>query len=238
MPRRLTFACGYFSRLLAYLGDPSSLDECGTVEIAGEPTLWARRGLVGSPGYLLPSESGHNFARTIASGTSLHSAFPALPARFLKPHEIESAGLYGNAPGGVWEQGRSFSGCPGTPEGKRNSRRTQCTLTSSQSSASVAERRTSTTRPGQNGRHTLGSDKGVVEERRRGIGRAIRVAPRCPLRLAISRLGTDSGEGLARDGAGSVRTREYEKDGATHRVLGLRADSIRKLDRAEASRLR
>jgi single-strand DNA-binding protein len=32
---------------------------------------------------------------------------------------------------------------------------------------------------------------------------------------------------------GSVRTREYEKDGATHRVFELRADSIGKLDRAE-----
>jgi single-strand DNA-binding protein len=31
----------------------------------------------------------------------------------------------------------------------------------------------------------------------------------------------------------SVRTREYEKDGATHRVFELRADSIGKLDRAE-----
>jgi hypothetical protein len=32
---------------------------------------------------------------------------------------------------------------------------------------------------------------------------------------------------------GSVRTREYEKDGVTHRVFELRADSIGKLDRAE-----
>ncbi|MBC8167645.1 MAG: hypothetical protein H7Y20_17470 [Bryobacteraceae bacterium] len=32
---------------------------------------------------------------------------------------------------------------------------------------------------------------------------------------------------------GSVRTREYEKDGTTHRVFELRADSIGKLDRAE-----
>ena len=32
---------------------------------------------------------------------------------------------------------------------------------------------------------------------------------------------------------GSVRTREYEKDGLRHRVFELRADSIGKLDRAE-----
>ena len=32
---------------------------------------------------------------------------------------------------------------------------------------------------------------------------------------------------------GSVRTREYEKDGITKRVFELRADSIGKLDRAE-----
>ena len=32
---------------------------------------------------------------------------------------------------------------------------------------------------------------------------------------------------------GSVRTREYDKDGMTHRVFELRADSIGKLDRAE-----
>ena len=32
---------------------------------------------------------------------------------------------------------------------------------------------------------------------------------------------------------GSVRTREYEKDGVRHRVFELRADSIGKLDRAE-----
>ena len=32
---------------------------------------------------------------------------------------------------------------------------------------------------------------------------------------------------------GSVRTREYDKDGLTHRVFELRADSIGKLDRAE-----
>ncbi len=32
---------------------------------------------------------------------------------------------------------------------------------------------------------------------------------------------------------GSVRTREYEKDGVKQRVFELRADSIGKLDRAE-----
>ena len=32
---------------------------------------------------------------------------------------------------------------------------------------------------------------------------------------------------------GSVRTREYEKDGIKQRVFELRADSIGKLDRAE-----
>jgi single-strand DNA-binding protein len=32
---------------------------------------------------------------------------------------------------------------------------------------------------------------------------------------------------------GSVRTREYEKDGLRHRVFELRVDSIGKLDRAE-----
>ena len=32
---------------------------------------------------------------------------------------------------------------------------------------------------------------------------------------------------------GSVRTREYEKDGIMHRLFELRADSIGKLDRAE-----
>ena len=32
---------------------------------------------------------------------------------------------------------------------------------------------------------------------------------------------------------GSVRTREYEKDGMRHRIFELRADSIGKLDRAE-----
>ena len=32
---------------------------------------------------------------------------------------------------------------------------------------------------------------------------------------------------------GSVRTREYEKDGLRHRFFELRADSIGKLDRAE-----
>ena len=32
---------------------------------------------------------------------------------------------------------------------------------------------------------------------------------------------------------GSVRTREYEKDGVRHRIFELRADSIGKLDRAE-----
>jgi single-strand DNA-binding protein len=32
---------------------------------------------------------------------------------------------------------------------------------------------------------------------------------------------------------GSVRTREYEKDGVRHRVFELRADGIGKLDRAE-----
>ena len=32
---------------------------------------------------------------------------------------------------------------------------------------------------------------------------------------------------------GSVRTREYDKDGLRHRVFELRADSIGKLDRAE-----
>jgi single-strand DNA-binding protein len=32
---------------------------------------------------------------------------------------------------------------------------------------------------------------------------------------------------------GSVRTREYDKDGLKHRVFELRADSIGKLDRAE-----
>ena len=32
---------------------------------------------------------------------------------------------------------------------------------------------------------------------------------------------------------GSVRTREYEKDGVRHRVFELRADSLGKLDRAE-----
>jgi single-strand DNA-binding protein len=32
---------------------------------------------------------------------------------------------------------------------------------------------------------------------------------------------------------GPVRTREYERDGVTHRVFELRADTIAKLDRAE-----
>lgn len=32
---------------------------------------------------------------------------------------------------------------------------------------------------------------------------------------------------------GSVRTREYDKDGVRHRTFGLRAASIGKLDRAE-----
>ena len=32
---------------------------------------------------------------------------------------------------------------------------------------------------------------------------------------------------------GSVRTREYEKDGVRHRIFELRADSVGKLDRAE-----
>ena len=32
---------------------------------------------------------------------------------------------------------------------------------------------------------------------------------------------------------GSVRTREYEKDGVRHCIFELRADSIGKLDRAE-----
>ena len=32
---------------------------------------------------------------------------------------------------------------------------------------------------------------------------------------------------------GSVRTREYDKDGVRHRIFELRADSIGKLDRAE-----
>jgi hypothetical protein len=32
---------------------------------------------------------------------------------------------------------------------------------------------------------------------------------------------------------GSVRTREYEKDGVRHRVVELRAGSIGKLDHAE-----
>jgi single-strand DNA-binding protein len=31
---------------------------------------------------------------------------------------------------------------------------------------------------------------------------------------------------------GSLRTREYDRDGVTHRVVELRADSIGKLDRA------
>ena len=32
---------------------------------------------------------------------------------------------------------------------------------------------------------------------------------------------------------GAVRTREYERDGAKHRIVEVRADSIGKLDRAE-----
>ena len=32
---------------------------------------------------------------------------------------------------------------------------------------------------------------------------------------------------------GSLRSREYEKDGVKHRVFELRADTIAKLDRAE-----
>jgi hypothetical protein len=32
---------------------------------------------------------------------------------------------------------------------------------------------------------------------------------------------------------GTVRTREYERDGAKHRIVEVRADTIGKLDRAE-----
>ncbi len=32
---------------------------------------------------------------------------------------------------------------------------------------------------------------------------------------------------------GAVRTREYERDGAKHRIVEVRADTIGKLDRAE-----
>jgi single-stranded DNA-binding protein len=32
---------------------------------------------------------------------------------------------------------------------------------------------------------------------------------------------------------GAVRTREYEREGAKHRVVEVRADTIAKLDRAE-----
>ena len=35
---------------------------------------------------------------------------------------------------------------------------------------------------------------------------------------------------------GALRTREYERDGAKHRIVEVRADAIGKLDRAERCR--
>ena len=37
---------------------------------------------------------------------------------------------------------------------------------------------------------------------------------------------------------GSLRSREYQKDGISHRISELRADAIAKLDRAERRQIR
>ncbi len=53
------------------------------------------------------------------------------------------------------------------------------------------------------------------------------------LLLAPGRICPHTGQRLHVMVQGSVRTREYEKDGIKQRVFELRADSIGKLDRAE-----
>ena len=58
---------------------------------------------------------------------------------------------------------------------------------------------------------TLSSYNGIVEERRRGMAEPHGVVSCRPVRLATGRVRPDSGEGLARDGAGlSVDTRIQE----------------------------